>query len=191
MLTITVAEKAAYAFMEKHKPKFKLATINPSMVFGPALNDFMSESVEGVIYGIFHGTFPMVLDLAWSCVDVRDVALAHILALEVPSAEGRYVCVSETFHLRDLVAIIKKHYPKAPLPSLDMTGSVGSALAYVTAFFYPAGTRDFLQTNIKRAPRYDNSKIKKSLGIKFMTAEETIIDTIKDLVAKKKVTIQE
>lgn len=31
----TFAEKAAWDFVEKEKPNFALATINPPMVFGP------------------------------------------------------------------------------------------------------------------------------------------------------------
>jgi nucleoside-diphosphate-sugar epimerase len=34
----TFAEKAAWEFIEKEKPNFTLATINPPMVFGPIVS---------------------------------------------------------------------------------------------------------------------------------------------------------
>jgi nucleoside-diphosphate-sugar epimerase len=34
----TFAEKAAWDFLEKEKPNFSIATINPPMVFGPIVS---------------------------------------------------------------------------------------------------------------------------------------------------------
>lgn len=42
------------------------------------------------------GTLPLAPDFYWSTVHVRDVALAHILALETPQATGRYIVADET-----------------------------------------------------------------------------------------------
>jgi len=183
-----LAEKFAYDFEAKNKPKWALATINPSMVFGPALNDQLSESVDSVLMALVaRNGFPMVLDLSWSCVDVRDVALAHVLAAELKDVKGRHVCVSETIHLRDLIAVIKKHFPKAKLPDFDMSGGFGSSLTYFAAYFYPQGKRSYIQTNIGHFAKYTNAKIVKDLGMQFRTAEAMVVDTINDLIARKKV----
>jgi len=179
-----VAEKFAYSFEQEKKPKWTVATINPSLVFGPALNDVINESVGSVPQGILAGTYPVILDLAWSCVDVRDVALAHILVAETKAAKGRHVCASETIHLRDLAPLVKKHFPKAAVPTFDMSGSIGSAVGYLMSYTFTGGKRDFLQTNLGKAARYDNSKMK-SLGLNFMTVEKSVVDTINDLIAKK------
>ena len=52
--------------------------------------------------------------LGW--VHVKDVAMAHILAFEVPSATGRYCLVESIAHYKDIVKILKELYPNATLP---------------------------------------------------------------------------
>lgn len=49
-------------------------------------------------------------------VDVRDVAYAHIQALEIPSASGRYCLVGRVAHFSDAVKIAHELYPTLPLP---------------------------------------------------------------------------
>ncbi|GLT66318.1 hypothetical protein SLA2020_386880 [Shorea laevis] len=44
-------------------------------------------------------------------VDVRDVAFAHILAFEVPSATGRYCIVERTAENSKVLKILDKLYP--------------------------------------------------------------------------------
>jgi nucleoside-diphosphate-sugar epimerase len=49
-------------------------------------------------------------------VDVRDVAYAHIQALEIPSASGRYCLVGRVAHFSDAVKNAHELYPTLPLP---------------------------------------------------------------------------
>lgn len=49
-------------------------------------------------------------------INVKDVALAHVLAYEVPSANGRYCMVEVVAHHSDLVNIIHQMYPTIFLP---------------------------------------------------------------------------
>lgn len=49
-------------------------------------------------------------------VNVKDVATAHILAYEIPSANGRYCLVESVNHFSDVVAIIRRLYPSLHLP---------------------------------------------------------------------------
>jgi nucleoside-diphosphate-sugar epimerase len=53
-------------------------------------------------------TYP---NLSFGWVNVKDVALAHILAYEVPSANGRYCMVERVVHYSELVNIIRNMYP--------------------------------------------------------------------------------
>lgn len=52
--------------------------------------------------------------LGW--VNVKDVALAHILAFENHSANGRYLMVEAVAHYSELVKILREHYPTMKLP---------------------------------------------------------------------------
>jgi len=52
----------------------------------------------------------------YRCVDVRDVAYAHILAFENPSASGRYCLVEKVAYRSEVMKIIHKLYPTLNLP---------------------------------------------------------------------------
>jgi nucleoside-diphosphate-sugar epimerase len=49
-------------------------------------------------------------------VNVKDVAMAHVLAYEVPSACGRYCLVEKVAHYSEIVEMIGELYPSIPLP---------------------------------------------------------------------------
>ncbi len=98
-----VAERAAWRFMEERKPSWDLVVVNPSVVIGPSLVPSVNTSTK-IFADLLNGAYPAILDLAWSFVDVRDVAHAHLRALEVPTAKGRHVCVAETVTMRRVVA---------------------------------------------------------------------------------------
>lgn len=51
---------------------------------------------------------------AW--VNVKDVAHAHILAFENPSASGRYLLVENVAHFSEIVKILRELYPTYKLP---------------------------------------------------------------------------
>ncbi|OAA37067.1 NADPH-dependent methylglyoxal reductase GRE2 [Beauveria brongniartii RCEF 3172] len=88
----TFAEKAAWDFITNEKPGFTLATILPPLVFGPAVqslsslkelntsNQFIFSFTAGAAKdGIPPTTNPLF-------VDVRDVAFAHVKAIETAEA---------------------------------------------------------------------------------------------------------
>ena len=58
-------------------------------------------------------TFPNS-SMGW--VDVKDVANAHILAFENPSASGRYCLVERVVHYSEVVKILREIYPSSKLP---------------------------------------------------------------------------
>lgn len=97
-LSKTLAERAAWDFMDLEARHFRLVTVLPSMVFGPSrLPGKESTSSLGFLRDWFvkgretccpwypegwpHGHFSMV--------DVRDVCAQHIACLEQPEATGR------------------------------------------------------------------------------------------------------
>lgn len=58
-------------------------------------------------------TFP---NATFGWVDVRDVATAHILGFENPSANGRYCLVETVAHKSKIVKILRELYPSMKLP---------------------------------------------------------------------------
>lgn len=54
-------------------------------------------------------------------VHVKDVALAHILLYENPSASGRHLCVEAIAHYSDFAAKVAELYPEYKVPRYQMT----------------------------------------------------------------------
>ena len=49
-------------------------------------------------------------------VDVRDVAMAHIQAFEVASANGRYCVVGQVVHISEALDILRQLFPSLSIP---------------------------------------------------------------------------
>lgn len=99
-------------------------------------------------------------------VDVRDLALCHVLALtKERAANERFFVVEGYFSNRDICEIIRKNFPELAdkLPGKEVKGGD-----------YPAGGLSALY-------RFDNSKVKDVLGVKFRGLEESVTDLVKSL----------
>lgn len=178
----TVAELAAWDFIMKKRPAFDLVAINPFMVIGPSLGPSLNTSNE-IVRDIMSGVYPGIMDLNWGFVDVRDVAKAHILAMETDSASGRYLCSAEAIHMRELVGVLKSSgFDTYALPKIDLTGKAGSLLIKALSYTQPKDTGTYIRINVGRTMRYDNSKIRKELGLSFIPFKESLIEAVNDMV---------
>ncbi len=63
-------------------------------------------------------------------MDVRDVAVAHVLAMQEIDLCGRFLCCKETLSMNDVVEILKGDFPEleGQLPRKDWTNSFMSAM---------------------------------------------------------------
>jgi len=174
------AERAAWDFAAR-KPGFDLVSINPSLVIGPSLVPSLNVSNQ-VLADFTTNRYPGILDLAWGLVDIRDVATAHRLALEVQSASGRYLCTADVWTMRQIVDLAKESdLGLRRLPSLSLDTAWGRALVRVASTFQPSGSRDFLRTNLGRRFRIDTTRIRTDLGMKFRPPDNSIVDAYRDL----------
>uniref|UniRef100_A0A0A9CIN4 NAD-dependent epimerase/dehydratase domain-containing protein n=1 Tax=Arundo donax TaxID=35708 RepID=A0A0A9CIN4_ARUDO len=157
ILSKTLAEEAAWKFSRDNG--LEIVTINPTMVIGPLLQPTLNTSAEAILK-LINGSSSTYPNSSLGWVNVKDVALAHILAYEVPSANGRYCMVERIAHHSELVNIIRKMYPTIPLPDKC------------------ADDKPFV-------PTYQVSKEKiRSLGIEFIPLETSLKETIESLKEK-------
>ena len=99
-------------------------------------------------------------------VDVRDLALAHVLAAEKDEAGGkRFFIVSGHFCNKEIAEIIREEFPelKDNLPTGD---------ALQPGAYPEQGTYGF-----------DSSRSKNVLGLTYRSLRESIVDTVKSLQA--------
>jgi nucleoside-diphosphate-sugar epimerase len=83
----TLAERAAWDFVDREGGDLELAVVNPVAVFGPVLGPKYATSVL-VVKRLLDGAFPACPRIAFGVVDVRDVVDLHLRAMESPAAAG-------------------------------------------------------------------------------------------------------
>lgn len=167
----TFAERAAWDFIEQESPNFTLATLCPPTVLGPivhylnnldALNT-SNQRIGNIILGKCKDKLPPGSPYIW--VDVRDLALCHVLAMEKPEAANkRFFVTAGHYTTKDLADILRKNFPeyKDALPPADVEGGD-----------YPK--EGIYKINIKR--------VEDTLGIKWTSLETSVVDTVKSLQA--------
>uniref|UniRef100_A0A1J3GPN8 Tetraketide alpha-pyrone reductase 1 n=1 Tax=Noccaea caerulescens TaxID=107243 RepID=A0A1J3GPN8_NOCCA len=108
ILSKILAEDAAWQFAKANN--IDLIVMNPGLVIGPILQPTLNFSVD-VIVDFINGknTFNRRYH---RLVDVRDVALAHVKALETPSANGRYIIDAPIVTTNDIEKVLREFYPE-------------------------------------------------------------------------------
>ncbi|KAJ0980955.1 hypothetical protein J5N97_009210 [Dioscorea zingiberensis] len=160
VLSKTLAEECAWKFSKENG--IELVTINPAIVIGPLLQPTLNTSCATILNLITgSSTYP---NATFGWVNVKDVALAHILAYEVPSANGRYCLVERVAHCSEIVKKIHELYPSLELPQKC------------------ADDKPFV-------PTFQVSKEKvRSLGLDYTPLETSLKETIESLKEKGFVT---
>ncbi|KAL2355447.1 hypothetical protein BJ546DRAFT_1060464 [Cryomyces antarcticus] len=165
------AEKAAWDFVEKENPNFSISTLCPPLVLGPIVHYLNSldalntsnQRVRDITMGKAKDEIMPTGVYIW--VDVRDLALAHVKAMEVPEATNkRFFVTAGYFSNKEIAQVIAKNFPqyKNELPTEKTPGGD-----------YPEGG----------IYKYNNKRVQEVLGIKFRSLEESIVDTVKSLQA--------
>jgi dihydroflavonol-4-reductase len=105
----TLAEHAAWDFATEQS--LSLTTINPGLVLGPPLDAHTGSSIN-LITRVLKGKDPMLPDLSFPVVDVRDVALMHLRALQRPETAGkRFIAATGNVTMPEIGRILKAAYP--------------------------------------------------------------------------------
>ena len=164
----TLAEQAAWEFVEKEKPNFELSTLNPPLVLGPVVQylnslDNLNTSNQRILK-IMTGKWKEKVDPTgmYLWVDVRDIALAHVKAIELPEAAGkRFFITAGYFTHQEIIEIIRGNFP-------DLASNL-----------HPSPANDLPKDIYK----YDNSRSIKVLGLQYRSLEESVVDTVKSLQA--------
>jgi nucleoside-diphosphate-sugar epimerase len=93
----TLAERAAWDFVEREGAGLELAVVNPVGVFGPVLGADYATSIM-LVQKMLDGALPGVPRMCFGVVDVRDVADLHLRAMTNPVAKGeRFLAVAGDF----------------------------------------------------------------------------------------------
>jgi nucleoside-diphosphate-sugar epimerase len=170
-LSKTIAEREAWNFVAAHGAGMSLTSINPSMVMGPPLDDQV-ESSGDMIRAFLRGRYAVVPNFGIEFVDVRDVAEAHMRALEVPAAGGhRFIVSSCPMTLRDVGRLLGREFPQ--FRSRMPRATLPDIVSRVVALFEP-GVRQVLP-DLGPVKRTSTAATREILGLTLRSPEEAIL----------------
>lgn len=116
----TRLDRTVLAKMAASGGAFRVCTINPSMIVGPA---FQPEPVVSLqrFAAILRGErfADKIPNSSMSMVDVRDLAALHVAALENDQASGRYFGVKQSWHWREILQALERACPGYKMPAPD------------------------------------------------------------------------
>lgn len=167
----TFAERAAWEFLEKERPNFTISTMCPPMVFGPIVRylqnldnlNTSNQRFAALMTGKAKEELPPTGIFIW--IDVRDLALAHVKAVELPEAANkRFYVTAGHFSNEEVADIMRDNFPELK-NELPAKGTKGGEYPEEGIF------------------KYDNSRVKEILGIEFRSLRECVVDTVKSLQA--------
>ena len=182
----TLAEQAAWDFIKDNEADKvpELVSINPGGVFGPAIGNNLSGASMSMASQMLQGKMPMVPNVAFPMVDVRDVAKLHVAALKKEKAANqRFITTeSEPRSFREIGAMLNKLGYTGPTTRL-----APNILLKFLSFFdrEAAGMLGFLGMNLYA----DNSATKEVFNWEPIPFEQTLKDTatfIEGLIPVKK-----
>jgi len=176
----TIAEKAAWKFMQQHvqNNQMELVTVQPVAVLGPVIEKDYGVSAEW-IKKLLDGDFPGTPKFGISMVDVRDVADLQIKAMEQKEAAGqRFICNAGFYWASEIVKIIKETHPqyKKRMPKFNLP----SFVIRLMGVFDPLLRSALNELGKKRI--FDNSKAVNQLNWYPRSTKEALIATVNSLI---------
>ncbi|MCA8868122.1 MAG: aldehyde reductase [Rhodobacteraceae bacterium] len=164
----TLAERAAWNFAGEN-PGFELTTINPCMVLGPALDRHFGTSLA-VVERIMKARDPAMPAVMIDVVDVRDIALMHVLALSRPESIGeRLIGASGPIWFAEIGQVIKRAYPSRKV----VTRQAPNLLIRLLARF--DHTLRTITPMLGKEISANNAKAGRILGIEFIDPDAAIL----------------
>ena len=177
----TIAERAAWDYVNGDGKGLELAVINPTGILGPALSVDVSTSLE-IPIRLLNGKTPGVPRIGFSFVDVRDVAECHVKAMELPEAAGeRFIATHDFLWFAEAAEILRGKFPaydkKIPLRKIP------DFALKLMAVFQPVYKQTV--TELGRTRKASNAKASRVLGVKFRTAAEALTASAQSLIELK------
>ena len=164
----TLAERAAWDFVDDRAPEMELTTINPCLVLGRPLDDFYGTSLR-VVERLLRGKDPLLPKVGMGIVDVTDVARMHVRALTAAGAPGqRLIGAAEFMWIAEIAELLKTDYPERKIPL-----RTAPDFLIRLAGLFDRSIRSIVPLLGKRQ-ELDSSRARALLGMDFIPAAESV-----------------
>jgi nucleoside-diphosphate-sugar epimerase len=177
----TLAERQAWALMDKAGRHNDLAVINPGAILGPLLDEDPGTSAV-LVKRLLDGSVPGAPKMHLAIVDVRDVAAAHLAAMQSPTAGGkRFIAVGDNASFMEVANALRPAFPERArkIPRFEIPDWVVRIVG-----LFDRTIRD--NANEMGMPkRFDAARGKALLGRDFIPVADAAIATGHSLIAHK------
>ncbi|EAV45505.1 putative dehydrogenase [Stappia aggregata IAM 12614] len=175
----TLAEQEAWKIAEA-QDRFKLVTVNPSLVIGPALNDRPTSESFNIVRQMGDGTMKRgAPKLGLGVVDVRDLARAHMEAGFREDADGRHIISGHNTNILELgKALIEKYGDRYPVPRQ----SLPKWIVWLVGPIVGDISRKFVANNVDVKWRADNTKSKRALGMTYRPMKTSMEEMFQQMI---------
>jgi nucleoside-diphosphate-sugar epimerase len=175
----TIAEQDAWVLVDDAGARDRLAVINPGAIIGPLLSDdasFSLQLIERLLTGM-----PAIPQLGYSFVDVRDVADAHVRAMEQEAAGGgRFITVDRFMWMTEVAAILKDRL--GDRARKVTTRQAPDLLIRAIGIFDPAVRT--IVGDLGQKPLLSNERVRGTLGWSPRPIEDSIAETAESMFAQ-------
>lgn len=174
------AEKAAWE-IARAQNRWKLVTVNPSLVIGPSVSGQSTSESHNLVRQIGDGTLKTgAPPLEIGMVDVRDVAEAHMRAGFIEAAEGRYIASAETVSFLEFGKMLRAEFGDAwPFPRRELPKWL---LWLAGPMINKALTRRMVTANMGHPWKADNSKSRRELGLDYGPVSKAATDMFAQMI---------
>ena len=172
----TLAEQAAWNFIKNDAPEISLTTINPVLVLGAPLDKNFGSSIS-LVERVLKGSDPMLPDLKFAIVDVRDVAKMHVDAIKNENTKGeRILSSSETRSFVEIAKFLKGRYPKSKVKSAQAPTFIVRMLSLFDGSIKP------ILPQLGKPMNVSGAKAQRLLNINFIPVEVTLQESADFLI---------
>ena len=171
---------AEQAVLELARNGMPVVIVNPSAPVGP--RDVKPTPTGKMIADTAAGRMPAFVDTGLNVAHVDDVALGHVLALELGRAGECYILGGEDMAMGELLGLVaeaagrKPPRVKLPIPVLYPLALASEALARI-AGIEPIVTRDILAM-AKKKMFFSSDKARRELGYAPRPARDAVFDAV-------------
>jgi dihydroflavonol-4-reductase len=177
----TLAERAAREFTTSNSSGLHYSSVNPGLVLGPALDRDIGTSAE-IVQMMLRGKYPGAPRMAIPCIDVRDVARMHRLALEADAPSGgRYLGCADCLWLIEISRAIRAGIGHAARKA--PTRVLPDWAVKLAGIFDP--TARLAVPELGKAVAVDTTLTRRTLGIKFIPAPDAAVAMARSLIELK------
>jgi len=177
----TLAERAAWDFVEHDTSGMELATVLPGMILGPVMTDSISGSVE-VIARFLTGRVPANPRIGFSITGIRDLVDLHLKAMtSTDAANQRFVGVGDFLWMADMARILRDRF--GPTATKVPTRRLPDLIVRLAALFQEEAR--FMAPMLGKRREFDASKAANLLHWYPRSSSDSVIACAESLINRK------